>query len=177
MSHAALVWALEKAQTKGAGQSAVLMFVAFRADNDGFGRWPADKIGAQIGIKGRQVRTHLDALADAGLLQKVRREVRGDGTFGAWLYWVPFKVRPATLPKGKPWPDAAERDLSGITIGATEDCPQAVDEPVDRASAIRAKAHMVQRQKPAAQEDKYSKTTETNSCSVDPSTRHLRSAS
>lgn len=136
MSIKALKWALEEAPTTSGSQSAVLMFLAFKANENGFCWWSTEKIGAQLGMTGRNVRNHIDALADLGLVVKAKRRARPDGKLGPWIYWVPFRARPSKLPDGHPWPATTgnkaldQRDIGGIKIGA-EACAQPVDEPVD----------------------------------------------
>jgi hypothetical protein len=93
MSHKATVWAWEQ-PAENSGQKLVLLALADAAGGDEDDEricWPSvERISRMTGIGASTVRKHLDRLVVIGLLVKLQRRRRCNGTLGTWRYVVMF---------------------------------------------------------------------------------------
>lgn len=104
MSVQASTWAWAQ-PTSSSGQRLVLLALADTADDTGE-CWPGvRRICEKTQLSERQVRTHLDALEAAELLDRTRRR-RADGTLGTYTYRL-------AMATGSEQPQAAHRRTSG----------------------------------------------------------------
>jgi hypothetical protein len=85
MSIEAMRWAWKQDCTSAA-EKLVLMALADNADNEGY-CWPGNaNTGERCQISAGSVRRHLNNLDAAGLIVKVKRRRRKDGTLSVWIY-------------------------------------------------------------------------------------------
>lgn len=85
MSIRAMSWAWQQ-DTKSSGERLVLLALADHAGEDGE-CWPhTGSLGQKCGIDARTVQRHLTSLCERGLVTKVHRRKRADGTLAGWLY-------------------------------------------------------------------------------------------
>lgn len=73
--------------TKSCGERLVLLALADAANDDGTCYPSAERLGKKAGLGERQVRKHLTALEERGLVSRTRRR-RSDGSLGTYLYHV-----------------------------------------------------------------------------------------
>lgn len=85
MSLKAMGWAW-KQETKSSGERLVLLALADHAGEDGE-CWPhSGKIAEKCGLDPKTVQRHITALHERGLVTKVHRRKRSNGTLAGWLY-------------------------------------------------------------------------------------------
>lgn len=85
MSIDAMNWAWQ-VKCRSAAEKLVLMALADNADNDGY-CWPGNaKTAERCQMSESSVRRHIVALERAGLIEKVKRRRRKDGTLSVWIY-------------------------------------------------------------------------------------------
>lgn len=88
MSHAATTWAWRQTTTSS-GQRLVLIALADHAaaNDDGHVEcWPSSaRLAEMTGMQPDTVQKHIESLAKAGLIEKVERRRRTNGTLGTWL--------------------------------------------------------------------------------------------
>jgi len=80
------------------GQKLVLLALADHAGVDGRCYPSTGRLGERCGLGERQVRKHLDALEEAGLITKLERRRRKDGTLGVWTYQVNHRSSSSASP-------------------------------------------------------------------------------
>jgi DNA-binding transcriptional ArsR family regulator len=81
----AMKWAW-RVDCKSAAEKLVLMALADNADNDGY-CWPGNaRTSYRCQMSESSVRRHIVALERAGLIEKVKRRRRKDGTLSVWIY-------------------------------------------------------------------------------------------
>lgn len=117
----ATTWAWEQ-ETANPGQRLVLLAMADNAagpDSDEPGLcWPSvDLIAAKCHLSTRQVKRHLADLHEAGLVIKMQRRRRRDGSLSVWEYVVPYQGTP-TSPRDSP------RGHTGSALGDTHGKPK-----------------------------------------------------
>lgn len=128
MSVYATTWAWEQ-PTANPGQRLVLLAMADNAsgpDSDEPGIcWPSvELIAAKCGLSTRQVKRHLADLHEAGMVVKMERRRRRDGSFSVWEYLVPYQGTP-TSPgdRTRGHPRSSPGDTHGMDQG-TPTSPQ-----------------------------------------------------
>lgn len=85
MSLKAMTW-VWKQETKSSGERLVLLALADHAGEDGE-CWPhSGKIAEKCGLDRKTVQRHITALHERGLVTKVHRRKRSNGTLAGWLY-------------------------------------------------------------------------------------------
>lgn len=85
MSVKAISWAWDQ-PTSNAGQKLVLLALADHAGED-FTCYPSSgRLAEKTGLGPGTVRRYIDALEAAGIVEKVERRRRSDGTLGTWVY-------------------------------------------------------------------------------------------
>ena len=92
MSIEASAWAWQQ-HTDNSGQRLVLLalcdHMADHEDHEGLTAWPSvARLATMCQLSSSTVRTHLDALCEAGTVTKVERRRRKSGTLGTWRYRV-----------------------------------------------------------------------------------------
>ena len=102
MSVRASSWAWEQ-RTANSGTKLVLLALADHAGED-FTCFPSSgRIAAKTGLSERTVREYLEDLAEAGVISKMRRQRRQNGTLGTWLYRLnEHQSDPSTSGDGSP---------------------------------------------------------------------------
>jgi pyocin large subunit-like protein len=99
MSLRAMAWAWQQ-QTRSSGERLVLLALADHAGED-CECWPhTARLGEKCGIDARTVQRHLASLCDRGLVTKVHRRKRADGTLAGWLYRVEVTSADTTSTSG-----------------------------------------------------------------------------
>lgn len=94
-------WAWSQ-DTASSGERLVLLCMADHAGTDGE-CWPSSgSLGERCALSGASVRRHIDALEERGLIEKVERRRRGDGTLGTWLYRLAIHRAPAPTGQERP---------------------------------------------------------------------------
>lgn len=89
MSLRAMSWAWEQ-ETKSSGERLVLLALADHAGEDGE-CWPhSARLGEKCGLDRKTVQRHLTALDERGVIEKVSRRKRNNGTLAGWLYRLPI---------------------------------------------------------------------------------------
>jgi hypothetical protein len=105
MSARALNWAFDQ-RPKTTSQKLVLLTLADRADEDGLAYPSVDWISKKCApMPYETARRVIRELAEQGLVEKVRRLVRKDGTFGAWLFRLPIDQRSSVTGGDLQWED------------------------------------------------------------------------
>lgn len=93
MSVQATTWAWQQ-NTESSGQRLVLLALADAAggdEDDPRMCWPSvARISAMVGIGESTVKMHMERLAEIGLISKIERRRRRDGTLGTWWITVNF---------------------------------------------------------------------------------------
>lgn len=122
MSVYATTWAWEQ-PTANPGQRLVLLAMADNAagpDTDEPGIcWPSvELIAAKCQLSTRQVKRHLADLHESGLVIKMERRRRRDGSFSVWEYLVPYQGTP-TAPgeQARGHPRSSPGDTHGMDQG------------------------------------------------------------
>jgi DNA-binding MarR family transcriptional regulator len=96
-----MTWAWRQV-TESSGQRLVLLALADHCggDEDDPGRcWPSAKVvAAKCGMQPNTVHKHIERLAEVGLLAKVERVRRSDGTLGAWVVSLQLHSRASGTP-------------------------------------------------------------------------------
>lgn len=82
----AFINAAWNAECDSAAQKLVLVALADHADIDGYCFPSTGRVAERTGISDRQVQRHIDALVEKGLMHKVHRRRRANGSLGTWLY-------------------------------------------------------------------------------------------
>lgn len=85
MSVRAITWAWEQ-ETTSAGERLVLLALADHAGDDGVCFPSTGRLSAKTRIGVSTVRLHIDRLTKRGLIVKLHRRRRPDGTLGTWEY-------------------------------------------------------------------------------------------
>jgi DNA-binding transcriptional ArsR family regulator len=116
MSVQASSWAWTT-DTTSSGQRLVLLALADTANDTGE-CWPgAQHLARKTNLSERQVRVHLDALEDMGLLTRKRRR-RADGSLGTYTYWL-------AMTTGSELPAAVDNHPSGSQLPVVHRQPTA----------------------------------------------------
>ena len=90
-------WAWEQ-ETKSSGERLVLLALADHAGEDGE-CWPhSARLGEKCALDRKTVQRHLTALDARGVIEKVNRRKRNNGTLGGWLYRLPIAEGTHTSP-------------------------------------------------------------------------------
>lgn len=89
-------WAWQQ-ECSSAAEKLVLVALADNADNDGY-CWPGNaKTSERCQMSEASVRRHLKRLDESGLIAKVKRRRRKDGTLSVWIYRLDvYDQRPTT---------------------------------------------------------------------------------
>lgn len=110
MSIAALTWALSQ-PIHDSTRKLTLVALADYAGADWTCYPGCDTLAGTVLRDERTVRRHVDALVDDGLVEKVRRRRRADGTLGTWLYLL----NPTAGAGWKvPTPDPLDAEAQGL---------------------------------------------------------------
>ena len=85
MSIRAMNWAWQQ-PTRCAGEKLVLIALADHAGEDGVCFPSSGRVGVKTGLSAGAVRRHIDHLTARGLVEKLERRRRKDGTLSTWEY-------------------------------------------------------------------------------------------
>jgi len=142
MSFDAVAWAIHQ-RCESSGQKLVLIALADACggdDDDARMCWPSvERIGGIDNLSDRTVREHIDRLEALGLVTKLRRRRRADGTLGTWVYLIEWQIaqrRPtaggAELPAVGPVPtgDVPPLDYRRPTAALYPVISESVNDPV-----------------------------------------------
>ncbi|MGA1037178.1 MAG: helix-turn-helix domain-containing protein [Ilumatobacteraceae bacterium] len=95
MSLRAMSWAWAQA-TKSSGERLVLLALADHAGEDGE-CWPqTGRLGEKCDLDRKTVQRHLTALDERGIIEKVSRRKRPNGTLAGWTYRLPLETSEGT---------------------------------------------------------------------------------
>lgn len=129
----ATTWAWQQ-ETANPGQRLVLLAMADNAagpESDEPGLcWPSiDLIAAKCHLSTRQVKRHLADLHEAGLVVKMQRRRRRDGSLSVWEYLVPYQGTPTSpRPDDRENPRGHPRSTLGDTHGKPKGTPMSPQE-------------------------------------------------
>jgi hypothetical protein len=128
VSVAAITWAW-KQHIAPAAKKLVLVAISDYANDEGEA-WPTIKPGgdptrglaAKTGLSERSVRCWIDALESEGLLSKMRRQRRPDGSLGSWVYQLHLDRSPPSPPVDKSRESVDNSGPSGSLLPVAADC-------------------------------------------------------
>lgn len=95
MSLRVMTWAW-KQETKSSGERLVLLALADHAGEDGECYPSTGHLGKKCSLDPKTIQRHLTALHDRGLITKLYRRKRQNGTLAGWLYRVNVKEAEGT---------------------------------------------------------------------------------
>lgn len=136
MAIPAIAWAFEQ-PCESPSQRFVLVALAYNAagpDSEEPGVcWPSIAlIAKRVGMSERQVKRHVTALCEAGLVVKKSRRRRPDGSLSVWEYIIPYSTESTARPQETPGghqgtptsPGEQPRGHPGSALGDTDDMHQ-----------------------------------------------------